>query len=213
MKKVLAFIGKFSIRNKLSVNYSEHFLQTVAVNLALVIFQFIYLFLRFKFLNSVIPLWYVMSWGTQQLSTKPHIFLIPVISFAILVLGTMLSVLSKKYHLRYGLELVLATMTASNFLLSYSLFKIINSSSIAFDPLLDPSVAKLVMPLLTSAVLVYLITPKFIEYAKERGTITDPSIHEHPGMILKKPSARGGGVIFSLVFLKSFPGVRELRGR
>ena len=235
MKKVLAFIGKFSIRNeglrskarsllfslqkkthsspglkalessaaenKLSVDYSEHFLQIVVVNLALVIFQFIYLSLRYKFLNSVIPFWYVMSWGTQQLSTKSHIFLIPFISLIILVLGIIFSILSKKYHLRYGLELILATVTASNFLLLYSLFKIINTSSIAFDPLLDPSIAKLVMPLLTSAALVYLITPKFIEYAKEKGTITDPSIHEHPGMILKKPSARGGGVIFSLAFV------------
>ncbi|HOS88581.1 MAG TPA: MraY family glycosyltransferase [bacterium] len=45
--------------------------------------------------------------------------------------------------------------------------------------------------------------PNFIEFAKKKKLVTNPKVHNHPGMILQYPSARGGGFVYAVVFLFS----------
>jgi len=51
-----------------------------------------------------------------------------------------------------------------------------------------------------SLVVSLAITPYMIKIYEKYGLITDPKKHQHPGMLLKSPSARGGGFIFALSF-------------
>ena len=59
----------------------------------------------------------------------------------------------------------------------------------------------LALPFLTAFLIVYAITPKFINLMEDKEIVTDPSIHKHPGMALTKPSARGAGIVFALSFV------------
>ena len=175
-------------------------MELALLNTLIVSFEFVYLLLRYRFLNPIIPLWFTKPWGEAQLADKSSIVLIPLTSLVVVIVSTVLSVLNKKTFIRYGSVLLLVVATFCNSLLLMALIRIINRASTAFSPLIDPNYVKLFFPFVLAFALVYLITPRFIEFVKKRNIVTDPSIHAHPGMLLKKPSARGGGVIFSIAF-------------
>jgi UDP-GlcNAc:undecaprenyl-phosphate/decaprenyl-phosphate GlcNAc-1-phosphate transferase len=160
-----------------------------------------YLFLRYKYLNSMIPLWYVKPWGDSQLTPKIYIFAIPLASLTITVIGRLFIRVVKKNFLRYGEEMVIGVVSISNALLLISATRILKIASVPFKPLLNPLYAQLITPFGAGFLIVYLITPYFISIVKNKGIVTDPAIHNHPGMILKKPSARGGGLVVALALI------------
>ena len=46
-----------------------------------------------------------------------------------------------------------------------------------------------------------ILLPRFINFASKNDIVTDPKIHQHPGMILQKSSSRGGGVFYAAIFV------------
>ncbi len=177
----------------------------IAVNLTIIVVQFIYLNLRIEFLNDQIPLWYTKPWGKPQLADKTSIFLIPTVLATILVLGIIFSAYARKTYLRYGTNIIFFVITYTSVILSYSIFRIVSIASTPTRPILNPYFLELLVPFVTSVLLVYFVTPRFIELAKDKNLITDPAKHTHPGMVLKMPSARGGGAVFTTALLTVTP--------
>jgi len=99
---------------------------------------------------------------------------------------------------RYGEGILLSFVTLCNALLTYSVFRLVQIASVPFKPIINPVYFQILVPLSFGFVISYLVAPKIISLMVERGVVTDPQAHAHPGMILKKPSARGGSLIFTL---------------
>lgn len=183
-------------------------------NFGLILLEFIYLLRRIKYLNDLIPFWMTLPWGVEQLAPKILIFLLPLLSFVILLLGIFFISNAAIRIQRHGPAILTTIVTVTNLLLGYSVLRILNVTSSVFDPLFDPRLSQIFIPGLFAFMVSYFVAPWFINKFKEKGIITDPSIHKHPGMLLSKPSARGGGVIFifgvlitSVLFLKATPMV------
>lgn len=169
-------------------------------SLLLVGLQVLYIYIRYKYLNPVIPLWFTKYWGDYWLAPKNYIYLIPAISFGIFLFGLFL-ILANRYYIKYFYELIWAVVIFSIVFLSNSVLKIIASASVPFDPIINPAVIPLAVPFFVSFFVIYLATPYFIDFAQSRKLITNPNIHEHPGMVLRSPSARGGGVVYGIIVL------------
>ena len=174
------------------------FFGIIVFNFGLILAELLYLLLRFQYLNAQIPLWMGMPWGTQQLAPKAHIFIIPVVATLVVSVGLYFTFNAINKFQRYGDSAIIAAVSTTNLLLAYSVIRIIRVASKIHEPLFDPRFNQIFTPALFSFVIVYFLAPKLIEIFKERGLVTDPQTHSHPGMILKKPSARGGGMIFTI---------------
>lgn len=186
-------------------------------NLALALGALIYLLIRFNDVNTLVPFWYVKPWGEMQLAPKSLLFLIPSISAVFTLLGFMLYGYLKKHYFRYGPEILVAVLFGTNILLSYSLFRIVQLASQPFKPFIPVLYTDLATYALLAFGLVYVITPYFIRFATKHGIVTNPNYHDHPGMVLAQPSARGGGVVFaigvlvvSMLFVKMTPQVSAI---
>ena len=190
MPKIL---HKFSIKNLVA--------PYIIVNFILLAGQALYIFTRYKYINSVIPLWLTKPWGELQLADKSAIYYLPAIALALTIFGLVLILISRKYFIRYFSKTVFAFVTFSNIMIFYSIFRIILVASVPFDHLINPHVLNLAIPFLTAFLLAYFFVPVFIDYAKENNLVTNPSIHAHPAMILSQPSARGGGLVYAGIFL------------
>jgi UDP-GlcNAc:undecaprenyl-phosphate GlcNAc-1-phosphate transferase len=142
-----------------------------------------------------------MPWGERQLAQSELIILLPIIAWGILLSGVLLLVLGAKFHLRYGKEIITNAVLFSLVLLAFSSVRIIFIASSPFEPFINPEILSRVMLFILSFLIAYIISPRVISYMFENGIVTDPNIHKHPGMVLVKPSARGGGLIFALSFV------------
>lgn len=132
---------------------------------------------------------------------KRNLFFIPIVSGCIMVAGSFLAFFSKKYFIRYLPEVISLVMSFSIIALTVSLYRIIMISSIPFPSILPPLYLQLLPPFIAGFGLVFLLAPSFISYAIAKGIVTNPFMHAHPGMILKEPSARGGGFVFTIGFI------------
>lgn len=186
--------------NKLEHLAAKEVSKFLVINGLLIWFQLTYIYLRFSYLNSEIPFYYGRSWGGDQLAPKITIFQIPVISLALLVIATVLFKLTQKKFQLLLSELVLFFTTLSITVLSVSLYRIIYISSKAYAYAIDPVLLDLVWPFFLAFSLAWLVCPKFIQLFKNYNLVTNPLLHSHPGMLLKKPSTRGGGLVFTFVF-------------
>ncbi len=184
--------------NKITEYINSKFAKAAFLNISILAFQNIYLLLRVKYLNNLIPLWYTKPWGELQLAPKNQIFIIPLMTLVITLFGLLFGYLAKKKYYRYGEDITYVFITVCNLLLTYSAIRIIQISSIPFEPLIYPLYLTMLPPAILAFGIVYLATPKIISILKENGIVTDPQLHMHPGMLLVKPSARGGGLIFTL---------------
>lgn len=171
------------------------------LNLVITTFTLIYILLRYKYINAQIPFFYNKPWGELQLTTKNNIYLIPLLSYILIPTTIIIFKLVKKYYLMYAPKLLLVVTTIVNIFLSFSVLRILFIASTAFKPLIKPEYISLTLPFLVAFLVTYMIAPKLINFMIEKGIVTSPKIHIHPGMILKNPSARGGGIIFSISFL------------
>lgn len=164
------------------------------------ILVFIYLLIRYQYINSEIPFWYTKLWGDYQLAPKSALFFIPSIALAISLVGFAL-VLLNKYYIQFFDDIIWMVVLFCNVFLAGSVFSIIQEASVPFKPLINPLYLNLVPYFIVSVLLMSLVMPYFIDYAQKKKLVTNPQIHIHPGMILQSPSARGGGFIYSVVFL------------
>ncbi len=195
-KKIKKIVDYISV--KLKDKTISRFLLAVFLSIC----SFLYILFRYKYINSEIPFWYTKTWGDYQLAPKFSIFLIPLMMLAISFVG-LLFVLLNKYYIQFFEDIVWMFVLSSNLVLAASSFRIIQVASLPFKPFINPLYIGLVPYAVAAYLLMFLIMPYFIDYAQRKKLITNPQIHDHPGMILQAPSARGGGFVYSLVFLLS----------
>lgn len=60
-------------------------------NLFLIIFQLIFLIIKFNDLSQQVPLYYSLPWGEGQLATAASLFLLPTFSILILLLNNLIA--------------------------------------------------------------------------------------------------------------------------
>ena len=183
----------------------------VVVSFLIIFLEYIYIALRFSYLNEGIPFWFTKIWGDMQLAPKSNIYVIPLISVLISLFGLFL-ILFNRYHIRYLPQTVWFFVISANLFLFYSVVRIIFSSSSPFPPLIPPQYMRLLPVFFAAYLFVNFILPYFIEFAHKQRLITNPDIHGHPAMVLKTPSARGGGFVYGIaVVILSilFVGVNE----
>lgn len=169
-------------------------------NSLIILFQTLYILLRYKYLNDEIPLWQTRQWGDYQLAPSNLIYIFPLISAVITLLGLFL-IVSNRFYIRYLDQVVRGVVIFSNLFLSMSVFRIVIAASAPFTPILSPQVLKLLVPGVLSFLVTQIVLPFFIDFAQEKKLVTNPKIHNHPAMILQGPTARGGGFVYGIVFL------------
>lgn len=177
-------------------------LSKFVLNTFIAVFLFIYIGTRFKFLNDSIPFWYTRDWGDTQLAPKFTLYLIPLLALAVNIVALFFALLNK-FYIRYFEEVIWYCVLFFNLFLVGSVARIIKISSVPFDPIVNPTYAKLLIPFAFSAIFMSIAMPFFIDIAKKNKLITNPQVHSHPGMILQAPSARGGGFLYSIIILIS----------
>lgn len=192
MKKILEIIKD---------NTAKHFFLINFLNSGILLFTIFYIGSRFIYVNEQIPLLYTKPWGEKQLADKQLLLLMPLLILVIWILSNIFSIYAKRQLIRFGAEILLNIGLFTNFAVAISIFRIINISSTTFPPFLPQAYTNLVGVFMLTALITYLIAPKFIEFFKKNGIVTDPLVHKHPGMLLTRPSARGGGVIFTSVLI------------
>ncbi len=171
------------------------------VDLTISILCFFYVFLRYKYLNPYIPLWYTRIWGDSQLAPAKFIFVIPIISATIVILTfIVVNSLYKNRNKEALFTTELFSLITTSFLF-LSVMKIIDKAASPFPPLINQNITALFPLIIGSFGLCAVVVPWVIKFAKKYDIVTDPTIHTHPGMILKKPSARVGAVAFYIAFL------------
>lgn len=173
----------------------------IVFNFALIVFQLGYIALRIKYVNELIPLWLTQSWGDTMLDHKKFLYILPAVGCTILLTGLLFEFLFRKYFVRYLKEVILVFVTLANILLTYSLLRIIFTASSPFPPLISPLIFSLFIPFVVALTATQILLPRFIDFASRNDIVTNPKIHQHPGMILQKSSARGGGVFYAALFV------------
>ena len=158
-------------------------------------------FYAFGNLSEQIPLWYTKPWGDQVLAAKINVFIIPIIATFFTAAAFFLAYFCKKFYFTYLSQILLYSAIIFNTGFLINVARIVYVSSRTPLAVLDVSqeIQSLAALLAVGFLLSYLVIPKFISWAYEKNLVTDPSVHKHPGMILAKPSARGGGFVFSLL--------------
>ncbi len=177
-------------------------LSNFLINTVIEVFLFVYIRSRFQYLNSEIPLWYTKVWGDAQLAPKFNLYLIPLVAIAVNVVALFFTLLNK-YYIRYLEDVIWYCVLFFNLFIAGSVLRIIRISSVPFSPFVNPLYVKLLGPMSFSFIFMFVAMPYFIDFAKKKKLVTNPQVHSHPGMILSAPSARGGGVLYSLILMIS----------
>ncbi|HAI62883.1 MAG: Undecaprenyl-phosphate alpha-N-acetylglucosaminyltransferase [candidate division WWE3 bacterium GW2011_GWF2_41_45] len=172
----------------------------VLINIFLVLLQVLYIFSRYKYINSEIPFWFAKNWGDFQLAPKFYIYYLPATAFVLTVVAGLTRYLNRLY-LRYFDEIVSYFITVVNIFIFYCVYYIIQSASLPFPPFISAKFLALFPPFLGAFVAVYAVLPYFIDFANRKRLVTDPGVHRHPAMLLREPSARGGGFVYAVTFL------------
>jgi len=170
------------------------------INFLVIIFQIFLISFFFEQMNQQIPIWFTKNWGLDVLASKNNILVIPFVSTLIVIFSFLTLKISEKL-LQFKFDsIVYFSTTFSNLILTFSLVNIIKRVTYSNLFFLDFVGTELLNSFFFSLVLSVSLTPILMGIFKKYGLITDPKKHQHPGMILKQPSVRGGGLIFSLSF-------------
>lgn len=173
----------------------------ILVNFLITGFQILLITFFYNQMNTEIPFWYTSSWGLEMLSDKRNIILIPFITFLTTISSALIFSLSKNYYQQYLDDIFFYTTSFFNLFLTYSLLNIIKKTTYSNLFFLNFVQTELLNSFFISAIITLFITPILIGIFKKYDLITDPKKHFHPGMILRHPSARGGGVVFAISLL------------
>jgi len=173
----------------------------IFVNLLINAFQILLITFFFNQMNNEIPFWYTSNWGLEMLSEKRNIIIIPFITFLVTIFSALIFSLSKNYYQQYIDDIIFYSSSFFNLLLTYSLLNIIRKTTYSNLFFLNFVQTELLNSFFISAIITLFITPILIGIFKKYDLVTDPKKHFHPGMILRHPSARGGGVVFAISLL------------
>ncbi len=154
-------------------------------------------------MNIEIPFWYTSNWGLEMLTEKRNIIVIPFISIIITIFSSLIYSLSKNFYQQYFDDIILYSSSFFNLFLTYSLLNIIRKTTYTNLFFLNFIQTELLNSFFVTMVLTLFITPLMIGLFKKNDLITDPKKHFHPGMILRHPSARGGGIVFAIAVVTS----------
>lgn len=170
------------------------------INILIIAFQVFIILFFYPEIHNQIPLWYTKNWGLGILSDKFYIILLPIISILLTAGSYFILKISEKFYQYLFFEITSYFVTISNLIVTYSLTNIIKKTTFSNLFFLDYIGSELLNSFFISLVVSLAITPYMIKIYEKYGLITDPKKHQHPGMLLKSPSARGGGFIFALSF-------------
>lgn len=163
-----------------------------------------YVKMAFEFLPQKIPFLYTLPWGNLQLANKANIWILVGVSALIIIVNAGLSFYenskSNFYISKFYSFITLLTTVVLN---SY-IFRIVYiSSTMEIEP---PIWIKLLLvPMSVAFLTTIIVTPLVIRFARKYNFMDDPFRHKHPGMLLKKPVPRAGGLAFMLGVL--IPGI------
>ena len=197
---------------KVGLKYKDAHLRLFA--LAPVVLCYALIAYSYNNLVDLVPLWQTKPWGEGILSTKINLYLIPLILTLFTITAFLFSYLAKKFYFTYLSQILLTGGALLNTVALITVWNIVTISAKAPLKLvsLSPQTRSLLGLLGVGFLSSYLLLPRFIAWTKNRNIVTDPAKHNHPGMILTKPSSRGGGFAFSalvtllaLVFLERGP--------
>jgi len=180
---------------------TQVYIPLLIVNLGLILFQVAYIVLRIGYVNPEIPFWYSKMWGDYQLVPKNYLYILPVTSLILLIGSYSLVVLLNKYFVRYLKEVTSFFATVWIISITISLVRIIFVASSPFPPIINPSYLNLLIPLISGFIVSMTLLPLFTNFVKAHDLVTNPSVHAHPAMILQKPTARGGGFFYGVLFI------------
>lgn len=174
----------------------------IILNTSLIACYAAYIAIRLKYLNPLVPLLYTRSWGEGQLIPANYLYAIPLIS--VILLAACMGVSNMFYKDKNSKEgvhttFILLTITIGS--LGYSLLRAVQKASVPYPSLIDRNVVSLLPLIAISFIICFLIVPYVIRLARHYNIVTDPNLHSHPGMILKKPSARAGAAAFYVAFV------------
>lgn len=94
-------------------------------NLFFIVFQFVYLFLKYNSLPPQAPLFYSQPWGENQLTPVSSLFLLPSLSVAITLINNVVAAFLLDPHRLFSRLLVIFSFLFSC-LSAITLFQIIN---------------------------------------------------------------------------------------
>lgn len=189
------------IAKKILYWYSKSWVRSLGVSLLIALLQIIYLLLRYEYINDQVPFFYTKPWGDYQLGNKEYLFALPAISVAITVGCLLFYKKAKEFYWQLMDKLLLLIPIAISTVIGVSLVRIIFNASSPFQPLVNPQYLSLLPSFLLAFILTTAFTPRFIEYFNRRNIVTNPKVHAHPSMILSRPSARGGGLVFAIFLI------------
>lgn len=202
MKITESLKSKKSVELYLKRGLKDKDLHLRLLSLLPLILCYILTFYSFPKLNPVIPLWYTRIWGEAILTTKINIFVIPVFSSLFTLAAFVLAYFSKKFYFTFLSQLLYTGCIVFNTISLLNLTSLVSVASQTPASVLQiPKQTQNLLAFLGLGFLSsYFILPRFSVWAFKKGLVTDPKQHKHPGMILAKPSARGGGFIFNCIF-------------
>lgn len=176
---------------------------TLVLSLSLILASLIFLILKLPLLPPKVPLFQSLVWGPKRLAPQNSLFILPFLSFLILLLN--LSLAETLFHRRENLggNIFLALSLFVIPLLSLALFRIVNLVTPP-TPLIDPTwvdqklkllhLDRLGLPFLLALAISLLTTPIIIKLAWRFKIIDDPKTHRHPAILHQKPVPRAGVV-------------------
>lgn len=148
----------------------------------------------------MVPLFYSLPWGETQLAPSSYLMHILNAGSFMLILNFILSYV----------EQVKSNFTLSRF---YSYLSLVTSGILSlyviriialmvYYPIVLPGwVRIIIIPLVAGVIVTSVVTPFVIRFAKKYGYMDDPLRHKHPGMLLKRPTPRAGGLAYFLGLL------------
>ena len=161
------------------------------INLVIIVSMIALIIYSFPNLPAQVPLFYTLPWGPSQLAQAEFLFILPAVGLLFVIFNLVIRDFSKEVSY---LSLIV------NLVCAWSLFKIISSVSPLW-PHAYFDFKNIILPLLLAGILSWLISKPVLIMAKKLKIIDDPKTHNHPGMLLTKPTPRAGAVAFLVSFL------------
>lgn len=159
------------------------------------------LILKYNYLPPLVPLWYTLPWGIVQLSERINLALIPLLLLTTFLINFFLTEMFLRRREKILAQLFTLLNLLVSLLLGFSLYRVIILVA-APSPLPAILEERFILPLVLAFVFSFILTLPTLSLAKKWGLIDNPETHNHPGMLLSKPTPRAGNLpaFLALIF-------------
>jgi UDP-GlcNAc:undecaprenyl-phosphate GlcNAc-1-phosphate transferase len=203
MKNIFASINlpKFNPRSFFQKAKFTNGIQWVyLINAVIIAAGYLYLFNSIGQLPDKVPFFFSLPWGEAQLAPSYYLWWLAHLATFILVFNAVFSFIElNNSNFTLSRYYSYISVTCGFLLISY-LTRII--TLVAYYPVIFPDWVKIIaMPLLAAVIVTSIATPFVIRFAKKYGYMDDPLRHKHPGMLLKRPTPRAGGLAYFIGLL------------